>query len=83
MAAGQATQSSILLAALAGVFAGALSMAAGEYVSVQSQADLENADIRKEINELTCEPERELMELKAFTKPEDSTVSWPWKLPKP
>lgn len=68
MAAGQATQSSILLAALAGVFAGALSMAAGEYVSVQSQADLENADIRKEINELTCEPERELMELKGIYK---------------
>ncbi len=66
MAAGQASTSSILLAALAGVFAGALSMAAGEYVSVQSQADLEAADIRKEISELTLEPERELLELKGI-----------------
>jgi len=68
MAAGQAATSSIVLAALAGVFAGALSMAAGEYVSVQSQADLENADIRKEMQELATEPERELLELKGIYK---------------
>lgn len=68
MAAGQASTSSILLAALAGVFAGALSMAAGEYVSVQSQADLEDADIRKEMKELAEEPVRELMELRGIYK---------------
>lgn len=68
MAAGQASTSSILLAALAGVFAGALSMAAGEYVSVQSQADLEDADIRKEMKELAEEPGRELMELRGIYK---------------
>jgi vacuolar iron transporter family protein len=68
MAAGQASTPSILLAALAGVFAGALSMAAGEYVSVQSQADLEDADIRKEMKELEEEPARELMELRGIYK---------------
>ncbi|HEY6527611.1 MAG TPA: VIT family protein [Cellvibrionaceae bacterium] len=66
MAAGHASTSSIVLAALAGVFAGALSMAAGEYVSVQSQADLEEADIRKETKELADEPARELLELKGI-----------------
>jgi vacuolar iron transporter family protein len=66
MAAGHASTSSIVLAALAGVFAGALSMAAGEYVSVQSQADLEEADIRKETKELTEEPARELLELRGI-----------------
>jgi VIT1/CCC1 family predicted Fe2+/Mn2+ transporter len=68
MAAGEASVAAIFLAVLAGVFAGALSMAAGEYVSVQSQADLENADIRKETQELTEEPERELLELRGIYK---------------
>jgi VIT1/CCC1 family predicted Fe2+/Mn2+ transporter len=68
MAAGNATMPSIVLAAFAGVFAGALSMAAGEYVSVKSQTDLEDADIRKEAIELRDEPERELLELKGIYK---------------
>ncbi|MEO8838077.1 MAG: VIT family protein [Herbaspirillum sp.] len=58
-----ASQSSILLTGVAGLVAGAMSMAAGEYVSVQSQADAENADIEKEKLELQAHPKRELAEL--------------------
>lgn len=50
----------ILLATLAGLVAGALSMAAGEYVSVSSQTDVEKADIEREKQELQEEPELEL-----------------------
>jgi VIT1/CCC1 family predicted Fe2+/Mn2+ transporter len=53
----------ILLSTVAGVVAGAASMAAGEYVSVQSQADTESADIAMEKRELEAQPERELAEL--------------------
>ena len=63
VAAGGATQNTILLAGIAGMVAGAMSMAAGEYVSVQSQADTENADLDRERRELAEEPERELEEL--------------------
>jgi VIT1/CCC1 family predicted Fe2+/Mn2+ transporter len=58
-----ATQSNILLTGIAGLVAGAMSMAAGEYVSVQSQADTQNAEIDREKRELENEPERELAEL--------------------
>lgn len=60
------TPSAILLTGVAGLVAGAMSMAAGEYVSVQSQADTENADIAREKHELETEPERELAELTAI-----------------
>ena len=63
VAAGGAAHQNILLMGVAGVAAGAMSMAAGEYVSVQSQADTENADIAREKHELLNEPERELLEL--------------------
>jgi VIT1/CCC1 family predicted Fe2+/Mn2+ transporter len=63
VAAGGATRGSILLTGVAGLVAGAMSMAAGEYVSVQSQADTEEADLRRERRELAEEPERELAEL--------------------
>ena len=66
VAAGGATQSNILLTGVAGLVAGALSMAAGEYISVQSQADTENADLRRERQELAEEPEKELAELTAI-----------------
>ena len=56
-------QSSVLLTGVAGLVAGAMSMAAGEYVSVQSQADTEGADIERERLELGTQPERELAEL--------------------
>ncbi|MCX2573010.1 VIT1/CCC1 transporter family protein [Pedobacter sandarakinus] len=63
VAAASDTRSPIVLAALAGLIAGALSMAAGEYVSVSSQADLEKADIERERRELEMMPEVELNEL--------------------
>ena len=50
----------ILLATIAGLVAGALSMAAGEYVSVSSQTDIEKADIEREKTELETMPEQEL-----------------------
>ena len=56
----------IILATLAALVAGALSMAAGEYVSVSSQSDLENADLKREAEELRTMPEEELIELAAI-----------------
>lgn len=66
VAAGGALQSNILLTGVAGLVAGALSMAAGEYISVQSQADTENADLNRERRELVETPEEELEELTAI-----------------
>ncbi len=53
----------IIISGVAGLVAGALSMAAGEYVSVSSQSDLEAADLEREIIELEEMPEEELLEL--------------------
>lgn len=58
-----ATRESIILATLSGLVAGALSMGAGEYVSVSSQTDIENADIERERRELEEMPELELQVL--------------------
>ncbi len=63
IAAASDTRDPIILAALAGVVAGALSMAAGEYVSVSSQSDIETADLTREKKELEDMPEAELKEL--------------------
>lgn len=63
IAAASDTRSPIVLAALAGLVAGALSMAAGEYVSVSSQSDIEKADLAREKIELETMPELELKEL--------------------
>ncbi|MBC7659216.1 MAG: VIT family protein [Chitinophagaceae bacterium] len=63
VAASHAERSQILTAGLAALVAGALSMAAGEYVSVSSQADTEKADLAKERAELNDSPESELLEL--------------------
>lgn len=63
VAAAGASHGTILITGVAGLVAGAMSMAAGEYVSVQSQADTEAADIAKEKLELETEPELELEEL--------------------
>ena len=63
VAASGASRQSVLVAGVAALFAGAMSMAAGEYVSVSSQADTEKADIAREIDELTTEPDREREEL--------------------
>jgi len=66
VAAAATTSEPVVLAALAGLVAGALSMAAGEYVSVSSQADTERADLERERGELADEPEREHAELAAI-----------------
>ncbi|MFN3844261.1 MAG: VIT family protein [Paracoccaceae bacterium] len=63
VAAAQAATSDVLVAGIAGLVAGAMSMAAGEYVSVSSQADTENADMERERTELSGQPEAELEEL--------------------
>ena len=66
VAASGASRSEVLVAGMAGLVAGAMSMAAGEYVSVSSQADTEAADIERERTELSDEPERELAELSSM-----------------
>jgi VIT1/CCC1 family predicted Fe2+/Mn2+ transporter len=63
IAAASDTREPIILAALAGLVAGALSMAAGEYVSVSSQFDMETADLIREKKELDTMPDIELKEL--------------------
>ncbi len=63
VAAAGASSQGILVAGVAGLVAGAMSMAAGEYVSVSSQADTERADLARESKELAASPEHELAEL--------------------
>src|SRR3954463_776597 len=63
VAASGASANAIVTAGIAGLVAGALSMAAGEYVSVSSQRDAEEADIRLEERELRRDPSGELREL--------------------
>ncbi len=66
VAAAEAGRSSVVLAGLAGLVAGAMSMAAGEYVSVSSQADTEGADRERERLELISDPAGEHAELAAI-----------------
>ena len=63
VAAASATKSAILLAGVAGLVAGAMSMAAGEFVSVSSQSDTEQADLARERRELSEDPDFEREEL--------------------
>lgn len=63
VAAAEPSRAGVLLAAVAGLVAGALSMAAGEYVSVSSQADTERADLTRERAELATAPDAERTEL--------------------
>jgi VIT1/CCC1 family predicted Fe2+/Mn2+ transporter len=63
VAAAATSQAEILVAGVAGLIAGAMSMAAGEYVSVSSQADTENADLAREKQELADDPKFETAEL--------------------
>ncbi len=63
IAAASTTREPIVLAAVAGLVAGAMSMAAGEYVSVSSQSDIEVADLTREKSELENTPDLELQEL--------------------
>ncbi|CAM5794152.1 VIT family protein [Rhizobacter sp. Root404] len=66
VAAANASHATILTTGIAGLVAGAMSMAAGEYVSVHSQADTEAADLARERRELTDDPAGEHRELKAI-----------------
>ena len=66
VAASGATRGAVLIAGVAGLVAGAMSMAAGEYVSVSSQADTERADLARERRELADDPEAEHAELTAI-----------------
>jgi VIT1/CCC1 family predicted Fe2+/Mn2+ transporter len=66
VAAASPERSAVLVAGLAGLVAGAMSMAAGEYVSVSSQADTEQADLARERAELRDAPEHELGELRGI-----------------
>jgi vacuolar iron transporter family protein len=66
VAAANASTSDILVAGVAGLVAGAMSMAAGEYVSVSSQADTEKADLERERRELATDKDDELAELTAI-----------------
>jgi VIT1/CCC1 family predicted Fe2+/Mn2+ transporter len=63
VAAAETGKSNVLIAGLAGLVAGAISMAAGEYVSVSSQSDTERADLELETRELATMPDEELREL--------------------
>jgi len=66
VAAASASRGSVLVAGVAGLVAGAMSMAAGEYVSVSSQADTEEADLERERGELEADVEAERAELAAI-----------------
>jgi VIT1/CCC1 family predicted Fe2+/Mn2+ transporter len=66
VAAAHATHNNIMVAGVAGLVAGAMSMAAGEYVSVHSQADTENADLERERKELIADDKGERKELAAI-----------------
>ena len=66
VAASSASKEAVLLAGIAGLVAGAMSMAVGEYVSVSSQRDAEQADIALETQELADQPQDELQELIAI-----------------
>ncbi len=63
VAAASSTREPVILAGVAGLVAGALSMAAGEYVSVSSQTDIEKSDLERERRELIDTPDEELIEL--------------------
>lgn len=64
IAAAESSTSAILTAGIAGAVAGAMSMAAGEYVSVSSQADIEKADLKREAHEIKHNHQNELHELR-------------------
>lgn len=66
VAAANTGRANVLIAGVAGLVAGAISMAAGEYVSVSSQADTENADLELEKRELATTPDLELQELQGI-----------------
>ena len=81
VAAADSTRNSVLVAGMAGLIAGAMSMAAGEYVSVSSQSDTERADLARERKELATDGKHERAELAAIYAARDSTLNSPTKSP--
>ena len=80
VAAAQSARDPVLLAALAGLVAGTLSMAAGEYVSVSSQADTERADLARERHELATAPDLERAELAGIYVARGLTPELAWQV---
>lgn len=80
VASANGDRDAVVLAALAGLVAGALSMAAGEYVSVSSQSDLEHSDLQREKWELENVPELELQELAEIYKQRGLDDETAWKV---
>ena len=76
VAAAGLSHGSLLLTGIAGLVAGAMSMAAGEYVSVHSQADTENADLSRERVELEKDPAAEQQELAAIYVSRALSPAW-------
>ena len=81
VAAAEASRGSVIVAGVAGLVAGAMSMAAGEYVSVSSQADTENADLARERKELAFDGCADSRNLRRFMSTADWTNHWRDKLP--
>jgi len=80
VAAAGGSRSAIVTAGIAGLVAGAMSMAAGEYVSVSSQRDVERADLERERQELADEPEAELAELAAIYRARGLSEELSWRV---
>ena len=81
VAAAAATQSDILIAGVAGLVAGAMSMAAGEYVSVSSQSDTEQADLARETQDCATTPPSSMRNWPRSTSAAASTAPWPGRWP--
>lgn len=81
VAAAAKSADEVLVAGVAGLVAGAMSMAAGEYVSVSSQSDTEQADMARERRELAEQPEAELAELTQIYVARGVEPGWPGKSP--
>jgi len=81
VAAASSTREPIIIAGVAGLVAGALSMAAGEYVSVSSQTDIEKSDLEREKQELIDIPEQELIELAKIYEERGPKQERAWRWP--
>lgn len=80
VAAADSSRQAVIVAGLAGLVAGAMSMAAGEYVSVSSQADTEEADLARERRELATDPESERRELAQIYASRGLTPELAWQV---
>jgi hypothetical protein len=81
VAASGAAVGAVLIAGVAGLAAGSMAMAAGEYVSVSSQVDVQRADLQKEKRELVANPDAEFAEWQPSTVSGDCPKIWRIRLP--